>query len=182
MQKAVFLDRDGTINIDRHYVYRKEDFEYIKGAINALQIFENAGFRLVIVTNQSGIARGYYTENDYLDLNKWMIQDLEKKGIHISGVYFCPHHPCGKILQYQVECGCRKPKTSLFWHAAHELHIDMNQSYAIGDKMRDLEICNESGTKGILLQQDETFRGLKKGMENICVCRNLLEAAKMIVC
>lgn len=151
MNKAVFLDRDGTINIEKNYLCRIEDFQYINGAIEALQILEKLGYLLIIVTNQSGIARGYYTEKEFLRLNQWMIKDLEQKGIHIAKVYFCPHHPDGIIKKYAAVCRCRKPATGLFWKAQEAFQIDMERSYAIGDKMRDVSICRESGIQGIIL-------------------------------
>ena len=149
--KAVFLDRDGTINKDKNYLYKQEDFEYIEGAVEGLRLLCNMGYLLVIITNQSGIARGYYTEEDYLRLERWLKKDLLDKGVRIAGSYFCPHLPAGVVSQYAKECNCRKPKTGLFWQAAKDLNIDMDMSYAIGDKVRDLSICGESGVRGILL-------------------------------
>lgn len=151
MNKAVFLDRDGTINKEKHYLFKISDFEYFDGAVAGLKTLSDMGYILVIVTNQSGIARGYYTEDDYRSLDQWIKDDLEKKGIHISGSYFCPHLPDGKVKKYSKKCDCRKPGTALFWKAASDLNIDMDCSFAIGDKERDLSICDESGVKGILL-------------------------------
>lgn len=151
LRPAVFLDRDGTINVEKEYLYRIEDFEYIDGAVEGIRQLQDLGYALVIVTNQSGIARGYYTEDDYRMLTGWMLADLDRKGVHIEGVYCCPHHPDGKVGQYTRNCNCRKPKTGLFYRAAAELGIDLDRSIAIGDKMRDLEICKETGAKGFLL-------------------------------
>lgn len=184
MRKAIFLDRDGTINVEREYTYRIEDFVYEKGVIEALLLLQHLGYQLVIVTNQSGIARGYYTEEDFQYLNNWMLSDLKKRGIEIAGVYYCPHHPEGKVRGYAIECKCRKPATGLFWQAQEELHIGMKDSYAIGDKVRDLSICNESDVKGILL--DKTVYGvsrfsLKNPDKKIWKCADLLVAAKLIM-
>ncbi len=154
--KAIFLDRDGTINIEKHYLYKISDFEYIDGAIDGLKVLSEMGFLLVIVTNQSGIARGYYTESDYLQLDQWLKNDLAQKGIPIAGSYFCPHLPEGIIPRYSIECECRKPKTALFWKAAADLNIDMDRCFAIGDKERDLSICDESKVRGILLSDKKT--------------------------
>ena len=148
--KAVFLDRDGTINVEKHYLFRIEDFEYIDGAVEGLRALSDMGFMLVIVTNQSGIARGYYTEQDYLKLSDWIKTDLENKGVVISGNFYCPHFVSGCIKKYAKDCDCRKPKTGLFWRAARDLGIDMRGSFAIGDKERDLSICDESDVTGIL--------------------------------
>ena len=157
MNKAVFLDRDGTINIEKHYLYRISDFEYIDGSTDGLKTLSEMGYLLVIVTNQSGIARGFYTEEDYLQLDQWMKDDLAEKGIHIAGSYYCPHLPDGIVEKYAKKCDCRKPKTGLFWKAAAELNIDMECSFAVGDKERDLSICDESGAKGILLADSKMY-------------------------
>lgn len=151
LKPAAFLDRDGTINVDKEYLYRFEDFEYLDGAAEGLRQLQAWGYTLVVITNQSGIARGYYTEADYHRLTEWMLSDLAKKGIRIGGTYHCPHHPEGKIEKYAKSCSCRKPKTGLFYRAAEQLGLDLKQSIAIGDKHRDLEICRETGVKGFLL-------------------------------
>lgn len=187
MNKAVFLDRDGTINIEKNYLYRIEDFEYIDGAIEALHILEKLGYLLIIITNQSGIARGYYAEEDFLRLNQWMLEDLKQKGIHIAEVYFCPHYPNGIIKKYAVVCRCRKPGTELFWQAQERFRINMKQSYAIGDKMRDIVICQESNVQGIFLSgagydipnvNTDTGKAGAQGM--IWQCGSLFDAAERI--
>ncbi len=172
--KAVFLDRDGTINIEKHYLYRISDFEYIEGAVEGLKELSDMGFLLVVVTNQSGIARGFYTEEDYRKLDEWMKADLLEKGIMIAGSYYCPHLPDGAVKEYARECECRKPKTGLYWQAAKELNINMDKSFAIGDKVRDLSICRESGVKGILISdtvQEKT---------GCSVCSSWKDAVQMI--
>lgn len=184
MQKAVFLDRDGTINIEKNYLYRIEDFEYMDGAVEALHILEELGYLLIVITNQSGIARGYYTEEDFWRLSQWMRMDLMRRGIHIAKVYHCPHYPDGIIKKYSVECSCRKPKAKLFWQAQKEFQIDMNQSYAIGDKMRDISICRESNIQGIILTGSvQDFSAGSKGKmpeRTIWQYHNLYEAAGRI--
>lgn len=172
--KAVFLDRDGTINVDKYYLYKKEDFEYIDGAVEGLRYLCEMGYLLIIITNQSGIARGYYSEEDYHVLDSWLKNDLKNKGVMIAKSYYCPHLPEGKVKDYATECICRKPKTALFWQAQKELNINMNLSYAIGDKVRDLCICSESGVKGILL-------GNKNGADSrYHVCSNWKEITEYI--
>lgn len=183
MQKAVFLDRDGTINVEKNYLCRIEEFEYMERAVEALRVLERLGYILIIITNQSGIARGYYTEGDFLRLNQWMVEDLRRKGIHIAGVYFCPHHPDGIVKRYAVRCGCRKPGTELFWRAQEAFRIDMWRSYAAGDKMRDVAVCRESGVQGILLGEsgdDILNAGTGDGVRGIWKCRDLYEAAERI--
>lgn len=179
MKKAIFLDRDGTINIDKDYLFKVEDYEYIEGAVEGLRALTQMGYLLIIITNQSGIARGYYTEEDYLRLESWMLDDLKDKGIDISGVYYCPHHPEASIIQYKKECKCRKPGTELFWKAQRDFDIDMNHSFAIGDRSRDLCICKESGVKGILLNKDLKRDGYV-GTDKIYTCANWKDIVKLI--
>jgi len=170
MNKAAFLDRDGTINKDLGYVHRIEDFVYLDGAVDGLRALQDMGFLLVIITNQSGIARGYYKEEDYLDLESWLLSDLRRKGVSIAGSYYCPHHPQGSVAAYRRSCGCRKPGTALFYQAAKDLRIDFSRSIAIGDKPRDLGICQETKAAGILLSQHGG-----EGTEDVCCCRNWRE-------
>lgn len=149
--KAVFLDRDGTINVEKNYIYKIEDFTYQEGAKEGMKLLLDAGYLLVIITNQSGIARGYYTEEDYARLDQWMKADLAENEIFIAASYYCPHHPKAIVEKYRKKCKCRKPDTELFWSAIRDLHIEPEKSYAIGDRMRDLQICRESGVRGFLL-------------------------------
>lgn len=128
----------------------------------------------MIITNQSGIARGYYGEEDFQRLTDWMLSDLATRGIRIDGVYYCPHHPEGRIERYRQDCDCRKPKTGLFHRAAQELGIDMSQSIAVGDKMRDLAICQEMGMKGILISDGQ------EAADGIILCRNWREIISAI--
>jgi len=168
MNKAVFLDRDGTINEDIGYVYKIEDFKFIRGAIEGLQLLQKNGFKLIVITNQSGIARGYYSDSDFLKLNDDMNRILKENGIFFDGIYYCPH--------LKEACDCRKPKTSLFYKAMLEHNIDFSKSYAIGDNIRDLSICEVEDVKGILLSPNEDNQ-LKYIMK-----RDLLSAASYIVC
>lgn len=185
MNKAVFLDRDGTINVEKHYLYKIEDFEFLPGVIEGLKMLQDAGYILVIITNQSGIARGYYTEDDFYKLNDWMLNELEKEGIEISGVYYCPHLPDARIERYRKTCDCRKPALGMFKKAKDELNIDIDSSFAIGDKIRDLSICETTGCKGILINNNEDKRiidGVERGKSrHIIYADNLKKAAKRIV-
>lgn len=185
MNKAVFLDRDGTINVDKAYLSKIEEFEYLPGVIQGLRMLQDAGFILIIVTNQSGIARGYYTEEDFLELNKWMLSDLRKKGIKIAKVYYCPHHPNGKIEKYKLDCNCRKPKLGMYEEAIEDFDIDLSRSFTIGDKIRDLAICEKTSCRGYLisdLEKKNLVDGVKNGKyRNIQYADDLLAAAKKIV-
>lgn len=164
MKKAVFLDRDGTINVDNGYVFKCEDFTLIPGAAEGLKLLQDAGYQLVIVTNQSGIARGYYSEDQFRALCAYMDELLSKYGIEKIPVYYCPH--------IGENCNCRKPKCGLFYKAAHQLNIDFQTSWAIGDRERDLSICCKERVRGILLANG--------GSDWFYTCSNLLDAARFI--
>lgn len=175
--KVIFLDRDGTINKDTHYLYRKDDFEFLSGVKEALLSFQTAGFKLIVITNQSGIARGMYSEGDYALLNEWMISELKKDGISIAASYYCSHLPYAVIEKYRIDCDCRKPKLGLFKKAMADFGIDESASWAIGDKMRDLAICEHSAVRGVLL-----YSGKEERAGNIFSIKGGLdEAAQKII-
>jgi D-glycero-D-manno-heptose 1,7-bisphosphate phosphatase len=143
--KAVFLDRDGVINYDDGHTYRIEDFHLMDGVIDALRYFQESGYLLVVITNQAGIAKGLYTEEDFFKLNQYMLDLFMELGININGVYFCPHHPNGVVEKYIQECACRKPQPGMILKAIEELNIDPKHSILIGDKESDIEAGVNSG-------------------------------------
>ncbi len=185
MNKAVFLDRDGTINVEKQYLYKIEDFELLPGVIEGLKLLQEAGFLLIIITNQSGIARGYYTEEEFKELNDWMLGELLKRGINIAAVYYCPHLPDARINRYRINCECRKPKLGLYQKAIEEFNIDIVHSWSIGDRKRDCSICEHSECHGYLIGTNERSDYLKKARngeyKNIAYEVDLLSAAKKIV-
>ena len=142
-QKAIFLDRDGVINIEKEYLCKIEDFEFVDGVFEALNYLQNQGFLLFIITNQSGIGRGYYTIDDFSKLTNWMIDVFEMKGIKIDMVEFCPHAP-------DVECSCRKPKTGMIDKISKHYEIDFEHSWLIGDKQSDIECAINVGIKNTI--------------------------------
>lgn len=184
MNKAVFLDRDGTINVDKHYLYKIEDFEFIEGAVEGLKILQDLGFILVVITNQSGIARGYYTEEEYQRLNEYMNQKLDENGVHIVKDYYCPHLPNAIVPKYRKNCNCRKPKTGLWDRAVRELDIDISQSICVGDRLRDLTICNTSECKGYLIgttERKDIIAAIKEGSyKNFKYEPSLVDVARII--
>ncbi|GLP96558.1 D-glycero-beta-D-manno-heptose 1,7-bisphosphate 7-phosphatase [Paraferrimonas sedimenticola] len=145
MKKAIFLDRDGVINKDLGYVARVDDFHFIEGVFEACRQLKDMGYLLVLVTNQSGIARGYYSEVDFHTLTEWMDWNFVDKGVEFDGIYFCPHHPTKGKGDYLQDCDCRKPKPGMFNSAQEFLKIDMSQSVVLGDKLSDLQAGEAAG-------------------------------------
>jgi D-glycero-D-manno-heptose 1,7-bisphosphate phosphatase len=156
--KAVFLDRDGVINVDKGYVYRIEDFEFYSNVFKALKKLQDAGYKLFIVTNQSGIAVGYYTEEDFLKLTEFMLKEFEKEGIKIEKVYYCPHHENGIVEKYAIKCDCRKPESGMIRKAIQEFGVDPTKSFLIGDKENDILAAHKEGVKAALVK---TGQGIK---------------------
>jgi D-glycero-D-manno-heptose 1,7-bisphosphate phosphatase len=142
---AVFLDRDGVINIDHGYVHQVDDFEYIEGVFEACIALKQMGFKLVVVTNQSGIARGLYSEEQFHTLTEWMDWNFADKGVELDGIYYCPHHSEKGIGDYQVDCDCRKPKPGMLNSAAQFLKIDLSKSVMVGDKRDDMLAAQNAG-------------------------------------
>jgi D-glycero-D-manno-heptose 1,7-bisphosphate phosphatase len=145
VKPAVFLDRDGVINVDHGYVSRPEQFEFIEGIFEACQLFAALGYTLIVVTNQSGIGRGYYSEADFHQLTEWMVQRFADHGVKIAGVYWCPHHPVNASGAYQRECNCRKPAPGMLLQAAAEHGIDLARSLMLGDKAADMQAAAAAG-------------------------------------
>ncbi|AGH80420.1 D,D-heptose 1,7-bisphosphate phosphatase [Psychromonas sp. CNPT3] len=138
-KRAIFLDRDGVINVDHGYISKVDDFEFIEGVIDALQGFKEKGYLLVLITNQSGIARGYFTEDQFQTLTEWMDWSLADRGVDLDGIYYCPHHSEHGLGEYKVECDCRKPKPGMLLEAIKELNIDVTASILVGDKISDIQ-------------------------------------------
>ncbi|WP_022853981.1 D-glycero-beta-D-manno-heptose 1,7-bisphosphate 7-phosphatase [Thermodesulfatator atlanticus] len=179
MRPAVFLDRDGTINEEVNYLSSPEEFKLIPGAGEAIRLFNQAGFAVVVITNQSGLARGYFTEETLQKIHQKMCKDLAAHGARIDAIYYCPHHP-------DDHCSCRKPKTGLVERAAKELGLDLKKSYVIGDRYLDLLLARNIGAKGVLVLTGYGREELEKklpeiGLEPDIIARDLLDAAKRIL-
>jgi D-glycero-D-manno-heptose 1,7-bisphosphate phosphatase len=140
MQKALFLDRDGVINIEKDYLYKIKDFEFIDGIFELCRHYKELGYLIFVVTNQSGIARDYYNIDDFNRLTFWMQKEFLKREIKLENVYFCPHHP-----DISGECSCRKPKPGMLLEAKKEFNVDLKKSILIGDKERDIEAGLNAG-------------------------------------
>ena len=151
MDKIVFLDRDGTINEEVEYLYRHSDLVLLPGVAEELKRLKDHGFKLVVVTNQAGVARGYYKEEDVISLHQYLNSLLSEKGAEIDHFFYCPHHPVHGIGEYKKECNCRKPETGMFEMAEGFFQVDKAHSYMIGDKILDTEAGRRYGVKGILV-------------------------------
>lgn len=160
--KAAFFDRDGVLNVDKSYLYKIEDLEWIDGAEEALAYLTQQGYTVFVVTNQSGIARGYYTVDDMNKLHEFMAQQVAAAGGKIEKFYYCPHLPEGKIAEYAVECDCRKPKPGLILRAFEEYDIDKDAAFLIGDKPRDVESAEAAGIKGYLFSGGNLLNFVKE--------------------
>jgi D,D-heptose 1,7-bisphosphate phosphatase len=149
---AVFLDRDGVLNVDRGYVYRPEEFEWIPGAKAAIKALNDTGYYVFVLTNQSGIARGYYSEEDVQALHRWMAAELQAEGAHIDGFEYCPYHPEGTVARYRRASDRRKPAPGMILDCLARFPVDVSRSYLIGDKPHDLQAAAAAGVPGYLFQ------------------------------
>lgn len=174
---AVFLDRDGTINVEKSYLYRAEEFEFIPGAPEAIRLLKEAGFLVVVVTNQSGIARGYYDEAAVHRLHRFVDGELARVGAAIDAYYLCPHHP----QHGSGECSCRKPLPGMLLQAAADHRIDLAGSYLVGDKSSDLEAGLAAGCRAILVGTGYGAESAGQVPDGVPQFPDLLEAARAIV-
>mgnify|MGYP000870064912 CR=1 FL=1 len=178
-KQAVFLDRDGTINVEKDYLYRPEDFEFIPGAAVAIRRLNQAGFLVVVVTNQSGVARGYYTEQEVHHLHRHIDQLLSQADARIDAWYHCPHHPSG-LPPYNQHCSCRKPQVGMLEQAAADLEIDLSRSWMVGDKLVDVEAGIAVGCRPVLVLTGYGVGDSSLIPDTVPRCRDLAAAAELI--
>ena len=150
VKKAIFLDRDGVINEDTGYVILPKEFSFKDGIFEFCRFAQEKGYLLIVITNQAGIARGYYTEDDFHKLNDWMLKEFEIRGVHISRVYYCPYHPVYGIGEYKRESEDRKPNPGMILKAKAECGIDLKRSVLIGDKDSDIEAGQAAGINTVI--------------------------------
>lgn len=153
--KVAFLDRDGVINEEINYLHKIEDFNYTENCVKGLKRLNTLGYKIIIVTNQAGIARGYYNEEQYQTLTAWYIEDLKKNGVDILDVFHCPHHVQGIISELSVKCECRKPKPGMLLSAIKKYNINIDDSIMVGDKVSDVEAGLCVGIKQVYLIKGE---------------------------
>ena len=180
MKKAIFLDRDGTINVEKDYIYKNEDLVFEEGTIEALKTFKNLEYILIVVSNQSGIARGYFTEEDLNIFNNNMNEILKKNGVEITEFYCCPHHPDG-IGEYKKVCECRKPNNKMIEDAIKKYNIDRKKSYMVGDKISDIEAGFKSNLKTVLVKTGYGLKDMEKIDKNeTLICENLKDFSEIL--
>ncbi|CAG0988567.1 D-glycero-D-manno-heptose 1,7-bisphosphate phosphatase [Geobacteraceae bacterium] len=178
---AVFLDRDGTINVEKEYLHRAEEFEFVPGASEAIRLLKEAGFLVVVVTNQSGVARGYYDEAAVHRLHRFVDQELATVGASVDAYYLCPHHPHHGIGPYRTECACRKPLPGMLLSAAADLGIDLSRSWIVGDKAADVEAGLAAGCRTILVRTGYGAAEEHLVPPDVTVCDDIFAAARAII-
>lgn len=180
MRKVIFLDRDGTINVEKSYLHKWEDFEFEKNAIEGLKKLKDLGYEFIVVTNQSGIGRGYYTEEDLVTLNNQMTEKLKEFGIEILECFYCPHHPEKGIGKYKVDCNCRKPNPGMLLEGIKKYDVDVENSFMIGDKKGDLEAGKKAGLKSILVLTGYGKKIEEEVKGNYLIAKDLLEVVTIL--
>jgi D-glycero-D-manno-heptose 1,7-bisphosphate phosphatase len=184
VNRAVFLDRDGTLIEEVGYLDRIDRLRLFPATVDALRTLQRAGLRLIIATNQSGIAQGLFTESFVQELHDHLTSLLAQGGVRLDGIYMCPHHPEAKLAAYRATCECRKPLPGLVRQAAREQEIDLTRSYMIGDRWRDLLAGQATGTAGVLVRTgygETEARRPPAGARADVVVDNLAAAASWIL-
>jgi D-glycero-D-manno-heptose 1,7-bisphosphate phosphatase len=172
-QKAIFLDRDGVINVDKEYLHEPQQFELEKNVAKGIKIMQDMGYKLIVITNQGGIGLGYYTKEDFYKVNREMFKQLGKNNINIDKVYFCPH-------MSSEECTCRKPKTGMITRGQEELNLDLKKCFVIGDKTADIKAGNDSGCKTILVKTGHKGKDNRYKAKPTYIADDLLDSANYI--
>jgi D-glycero-D-manno-heptose 1,7-bisphosphate phosphatase len=161
---AVFFDRDGVLNYDVGYLYRPADFRWMPGAVQALRLVNDSGWLAFVVTNQSGVARGYYDEAAVAALHRFMQDELARLGAHIDAFYSCPHLESGTVPGYAIPCSCRKPAPGLLFAAMEQWPVDRGRSFLIGDKDSDIEAARAAGLRGFKYDGTGLVELVRRGM------------------
>jgi D-glycero-D-manno-heptose 1,7-bisphosphate phosphatase len=180
-RKAAFIDRDGVVNKDNDYVYAIEDFIILPGVIDSLRLLRNSNYLLVLVTNQAGIARGYYDEQDLFRLHSYMQLLLKPNQAEFDAIYFCPHHPDGVVPNYTKVCQCRKPSPGMLLKAAEDLNLDLSQSILVGDKLSDINAGKRAGLCITALVRSGHSFSEREALQTTIVAEDLLDAALKII-
>ena len=180
MTRAVFLDRDGTIIEDVGYPHERSQIKFLPGVSTAIGLLNENGFKVIVITNQAGVARGYFTEETVKAINRYIQESLAKERAIIDMVYYCPHHVEGVIEEYRQECYCRKPNPGMIEQAVRDFGIDLKKSFVIGDKASDIEAGRRAGCKTILLANEDS-PGKETAIKSDHIATDLYEAVKWLV-
>jgi len=183
---AVFIDRDGTINEQMGYINHPSRFIMLPGVPEAFRILNQAGFLAIIISNQSGVARGYFPMELLHNIHSVMKESISRHGGHVDGIYFCPHYPKGAIQEYAVDCNCRKPRTGLIDQACKDFEIDISRSYMVGDHYTDMEFAERAGIQGVLVRTGYGTGVIEYNLPAMAtkpgyIADDLLDAVKWIV-
>jgi D-glycero-D-manno-heptose 1,7-bisphosphate phosphatase len=163
--KALFLDRDGVINVDGGYVHRRERFEFRQGIFELCRAAQGLGYLIIVVTNQAGIARGYYSESEFLELTQWMIAQFKENEVQITRLYYCPYHPVFGVGKYKQDSPDRKPNPGMLLRAQSDFNLDLASSILIGDKLSDIQAASAAGVgTQILLSSEGAEREIQKDL------------------
>lgn len=181
MRSAIFLDRDGTLIEEVHFLRRIDQVRLLPGVPEALRDLRDAGFALVVLTNQSGVARGLLTEETLAGLHAELSRLLTEQGVALDGIYYCPHHPDHGPEEYRQDCNCRKPAPGLFEEACRDLDLEPASSWAVGDRLRDLEGAARLGCRGILVRTGYGREEALRAGPGVEVAEDLAEAARRIL-
>lgn len=178
---AVFLDRDGTINEEVEYLSSLEELNIFPNSFEAIKLINESGMLAVVITNQSGVARGYFDENFVKTVHLRINEILQGKGGYIDRFYYCPHHPVEGRGHYLKSCGCRKPEPGMLIRASEELGIDLSCSYMVGDAAKDIELAERVGAKGVLVKTGYGKDAVSSGIKPAYIADNILDAVKWIM-
>ncbi|MDI6703313.1 MAG: D-glycero-beta-D-manno-heptose 1,7-bisphosphate 7-phosphatase [bacterium] len=184
-KRAVFLDRDGTINEDLDYVIDPSHFKLLDKVLDGMRLLQQNYFKIIVISNQSGVSRGYFTIHQVDNFHRKMRDELKKGGIEVDGIYFCPHYKNGKVKEYAIDCLCRKPNPGLILQAANDFQLDLKRCFMVGDKILDVEAGIKAGCKSILVLTGKGKEELKNRkaweIHPHYITRDLLDAAYWII-
>lgn len=183
---AIFLDRDGTINEEMGYINHLDRFIILPGAIEAIKLLKRHNFKVIVTSNQTGVAMGYFPESLIEEIHNHLKNILAENGTYLDAIYYCPHHPQAKVAAYGKDCPCRKPKTGLILKAKEEFNLDLNRCYVVGDKFIDIEFAHNAGLKSILVltgygKGEIRWAAHKHPLKPNFVAKDLYQAAKWII-
>jgi D-glycero-D-manno-heptose 1,7-bisphosphate phosphatase len=181
MNKALLLDRDGVINKEINYLHRIEDVEFIEGVFETCRFFQQRGFLLIVITNQAGIARGFYTEKDFEKLNDWMVGEFQRHGVEIVKTYYCPYHPTEGVGPYRKESFDRKPNPGMLIKARADFNLNLQASILVGDKESDIEAGLHAGVgTNVLVKSGHAISGASRAQVIIDSIQDLPTALRLV--